>query len=121
MPQKAYDYAVQNFLPVVYRHADELTQIQADLLIAVHALFSPSTEKVSLAVSSAMRRCIVARLHLFEAEPQQTDAAARLKTQLRRRVFWSAYVLDRLASGVLHLPFSISDDNITVPVSSKDV
>lgn len=63
-----------------------------------------------------MRRCIVAHLHLIEAEPRQTDPETRLTIQLRRRVFWSAYVLDRLASGVLHLPFSIADVNITVPV-----
>lgn len=60
-----------------------------------------------------MRRSIVARLHQVEAEPQYADYAT---IQLRRRVFWSTYDLDRLACGVLHIPFSIADDNITVPV-----
>jgi hypothetical protein len=86
-------------------------------MMALHALFSPSTEQISLIISSAVRYCIVARFHLIEAEPEPVDAASRVEIQMRRRAFWAAYSLDRLACGVLRLPFSIPDDNITVPVS----
>lgn len=85
-------------------------------MMSTHALFSPSTEQISLMISSAVRYCIVAQFHLAESEPEPVDAAARMEIQMRRRAFWVAYGLDRLACGVLRLPFSISDDNITVPV-----
>lgn len=114
--QTFYEQAVNNYLPAVLRQPNHLLHAQAYLMMSCHALFSPSAEQISLMISSAVRYCIVARFHLIESEPEPTDAAARLEIQMRRRVFWVAYGLDRLACGVLRLPFSISDDNITVPL-----
>ncbi|KAK6385499.1 uncharacterized protein PV06_08237 [Exophiala oligosperma] len=114
--QTFYEQAVNNYLPAVLRQPNHLLHAQAYLMMSCHALFSPSAEQISLMISSAVRYCIVARFHLVESEPEPTDAAARLEIQMRRRVFWVAYGLDRLACGVLRLPFSISDDNITVPL-----
>ncbi|EXJ94827.1 hypothetical protein A1O1_03225 [Capronia coronata CBS 617.96] len=111
-----YDQAVNNYLPAVLRHPSRLLHVQAYLMMSVHALFSPSTEQISLMISSAVRYCVVARFHLVESEPEAVDTAARIEIQMRRRAFWVAYGLDRLACGVLRLPFSISDDNITVPL-----
>ncbi|EXJ77599.1 hypothetical protein A1O3_09826 [Capronia epimyces CBS 606.96] len=111
-----YEQAVNNYLPAVLRQPNRLLHVQAYLMMSIHALFSPSTEQISLMISSAVRYCIVARFHLVEAEPEPVDAASRLEIQMRRRAFWAAYSLDRLACGVLRLPFSIADDNITVPL-----
>ncbi|KAI1619313.1 fungal-specific transcription factor domain-containing protein [Exophiala viscosa] len=113
--QNFYDQAVNHYLPAVLRHPSRLLHVQAYVMMAIHALFSPSTEQISLIISSAVRYCVVARFHLIEAEPEPVDAATRVEIQLRRRAFWAAYSLDRLACGVLRLPFSIADDNITVP------
>ena len=86
-------------------------------MMSLHAIFSPSTEQIVLMISSTIRYCIVAQFHLAEAEPEPIDDATRIEIQMRRRAFWVAYGLDRLACGVLRIPFSIADDNITVPVS----
>ena len=68
-------------------------------------------------ISSTMRHCVLAQFHLAEAEPEPIDDETRIVIQMRRRAFWVAYGLDRLACGVLRIPLSIPDDNITVPVS----
>lgn len=85
-------------------------------MMSLHAIFSPSTEQIALMISSTMRYCIVAQFHLAEAEPEPKDDNTRVEIQMRRRAFWVAYGLDRLACGVLRLPLSIADDNITIPV-----
>ncbi|KAG4413105.1 hypothetical protein IFR04_013757 [Cadophora malorum] len=56
----------------------------------------------------------MAQFHLADAEPEPTDVAAKVQIQMRRRVFWSAYTLDRAVSTALDLPFSIPDYQITV-------
>ena len=57
----------------------------------------------------------MAQFHLAEAEPKNEEAKSEI--DLRRRVFWLAYGLDRLVCGIFRLPFSVPDDQITVPVS----
>ena len=56
----------------------------------------------------------MAQLHLAEAEPQPIDVTAKVRSQMRRRVFWSAYALDRTVGTIFDLPFSIPDYQITV-------
>ena len=84
--------------------------------MSIHAIFSPSTEQIVLTISVAMRCCVLSQLHLIEAEPEAKDDKTRVEIQMRRRAFWSSYALDRLACGVFGLPYSLSDDNITIPV-----
>lgn len=54
------------------------------------------------------------QLHLANAEPKLIDAATKFQIQMRRRVFWSAYALDRAVGTAFDLPFSIPDYQITV-------
>ncbi|KAL4960188.1 fungal specific transcription factor domain-containing protein [Aspergillus stella-maris] len=84
--------------------------------MAIHAIFSPSTEQIVLTVSAAVRYCVLSQFHLVEAEPEPRDNEARMEIQMRRRAFWSSYALDRLACGVFRLPYSVADANITVPL-----
>lgn len=53
------------------------------------------------------------QLHLDEGEPDPVDVAAKVEIQMRRRVFWSAYALDRTVGTMFDLPFSIPDYQIT--------
>ncbi|KAF9769460.1 hypothetical protein IL306_013124 [Fusarium sp. DS 682] len=93
---------------------DHLLHIQAYLMIAMHAVYSPSTERIVTISSTAMRYCVMAQLHCAAAEPEAIDVAARIRIQLRRRIFWCAYKLDRTVGGTYHLPVSIPDSQITV-------
>lgn len=63
-----------------------------------------------------MRHCVVNNLHLAECEPEEKFPALSLKVQIRRRVFWSAYALDRLISWIYHIPNNVPDEHITIEV-----
>ncbi|PCG90473.1 Transcription factor [Penicillium occitanis (nom. inval.)] len=117
--QNFYDQAVSRYLPLVLKQPSRLLHAQAYLMMSLHAIFSPSTEQIVLMISSTIRYCIIAQFHLAEAEPKPIDDATRIEIQMRRRAFWVAYGLDRLACGVLRIPLSIADDNITVPLISQ--
>lgn len=58
----------------------------------------------------------MAQLHLAESEPQVPNPAFSLEVQTRRRVFWSAYALDRFISWIYHIPNNIIDEHISVEV-----
>lgn len=117
--QEYYDAAVKNHLPAVLGQSDRLLHIQAHLLLSMHALFSPSTEGIISAASTTMRYCVMAQLHLADTEPPSTDAGSKVLIQMRRRIFWSAYALDRTVSVVFDLPFCIPDSQISVKLFSN--
>ncbi|GKT41273.1 pyrimidine pathway regulatory protein 1 [Colletotrichum spaethianum] len=113
--QAFYRLAVTQYLSHVFAQPDRLLHIQAYLLLAMHAIYSPSTERIISIASATMRYCIMAQLHLADAEPSPPlDVATRIRVQMRRRVFWSAYTLDRAVSTMFDLPFSVPDYQITV-------
>ncbi|KAF5001091.1 hypothetical protein FGRMN_1285 [Fusarium graminum] len=109
-----YRIAVTRHLAHIFKERDQLLHIQAYLIIAMHAVYSPSTERIITITSAAMRYCVMAQLHCAAAEPEIVDAATSIRIQLRRRVFWCAYKLDRTVGGTYHLPMSIPDSQITV-------
>jgi hypothetical protein len=110
-----YRIAVTRYLSHVFAQSDKIIHLQAYLLMAMHALHSPSTERIMAIASSTMRYCVMAHLHLAATEPDR-PGAARLRLQIRRRVFWSSYALDRAVGTMFDLPFSVPDDQITVPM-----
>jgi hypothetical protein len=101
-------------LPAVFQQPDKLLHIQAYLLLSVHALHQSSTERIISLTSTAIRQCIQQQLHLGETEPISSEIKTRLKTQVRRRCFWCAYLLDRLVMSAFDLPPTIPDPMITV-------
>ncbi|KAI1333758.1 fungal-specific transcription factor domain-containing protein [Xylariaceae sp. FL0016] len=109
-----YRIAVTRYLSHVFGQQDRLLHIQAYLLLAMHALYSPSTERIISIASATMRYCVMSQLHLAHAEPDPVDVSTRIQIQSRRRVFWSAYALDRAVGTMFDLPFSVPDYQITV-------
>jgi hypothetical protein len=103
-----------SLLPTVFQQPDKLLHIQAYLLLTVHALHQSSTERIISLTSTAIRQCIQQQLHLGETEPIPSDIQKRLSIQVRRRSFWSAYLLDRMVMTSFDHPPSIPDLMITV-------
>jgi hypothetical protein len=103
-----------SLLPAVLRQPDRILQVQAYLLLSVHALHQSSTERIISLASTAIRQCVLQQLHLGETEQSPTNVHARLAVQVRRRCFWCAYLLDRLVMSSFDLPPSIPDYMITV-------
>ncbi|KAF2804998.1 uncharacterized protein BDZ99DRAFT_544078 [Mytilinidion resinicola] len=103
-------------LPSVLRQGDHILQIQAYLVMAMHALHRSSTDRIMSLSSTVIRYCVQAQFHLAEMEPEPINATIHLENQLRRRTFWCAYKLDRLAAFSFDLPPSIPDSTITTKV-----
>ncbi|KAI9928473.1 hypothetical protein MW887_002518 [Aspergillus wentii] len=113
LSQTLYSCATSS-LGSVLANPDLVLHVQAYLMCTLHALHSPSSQTVLTMISATMRSCAVAELHLASAEPDITDASTALEVQSRRRIFWSAYAIDRLVSWIYHVPCSLADDNIHV-------
>ncbi|KAJ6149552.1 hypothetical protein N7471_000751 [Penicillium samsonianum] len=116
--QSLYNTAMQ-YLAHVFAQPDSVLHAQAYLLLTLHALHSPSSQMIVTIVSAMMRYCVMAQLHLAESEPQVPNPAFSLEVQTRRRVFWSAYALDRFISWIYHIPNNIIDEQISVELFSN--
>ncbi|KAJ5184087.1 hypothetical protein N7492_001703 [Penicillium capsulatum] len=101
-----------SYLGAVLAKPDPVLHVQAYLMCTIHALHSPSSQAVLSMISMTMRCCVISQLHLSINETQVRDASSLLKTQIRRRVFWSTYSIDRLVSWIYHVPCSLADENI---------
>ncbi|KAJ5322079.1 uncharacterized protein N7506_011209 [Penicillium brevicompactum] len=116
--QSLYNTAIK-YLAHVFAQPDPVLHAQAYLLLTLHALHSPSSQMIVTIVSAMMRYCVMAQLHLAESEPKVTNPAFSLEVQTRRRVFWSAYALDRFISWIYHIPNNIIDEHISVQLFSN--
>ncbi|KAI6283239.1 hypothetical protein MCOR27_003405 [Pyricularia oryzae] len=124
-----YRLAVTRHLSHVFAQPDRILHVQAHLLLAMHALHSPSTERLVSIAGATMRYCVLAGLHAAEEdEAKENETFGNSyraghgddKIQLRRRVFWSAYALDRVVSTTFDLPPSVSDGHITAELYSGE-
>ncbi|CAG8890278.1 unnamed protein product [Penicillium egyptiacum] len=106
------------------RHIDSalasqsLQRVQALLLIAVYLLRTPSNVSnlgswhiIGLAIRHAVEMGLHRNLRDSRARQLNED-----DLNLRNRVFWSAYVLDRAVSLTLGRPFALAEHEIDVPV-----
>ncbi|GKZ64129.1 hypothetical protein AnigIFM50267_003588 [Aspergillus niger] len=109
--QALYSSAASS-LDAVFACLDPVLHAQAYLLCTLHALHSPSSQTVLTMISAAVRCCVIAQLHLSAVEHQPQELLC--ERQMRRRVFWSAYAIDRLVSWVYHVPCSLVDEDIQV-------
>lgn len=71
--QAFYGIAVIRYFSHVFAQPDRILHIQACLPLAMHAIYSPSTERIISTASATMRYCIMTQLHLADAEPDLID------------------------------------------------
>jgi hypothetical protein len=114
---------VGNFHPERHHGAalkllDELLQfhdtrsVQALMLLAIYCLQAPQGPGAWTYVGLAIRIAIDLGLHRRTAAMN----AQSLENELRKRLFWSCYNLDRQVSIPLGRPFAIADSDIDVPL-----
>jgi hypothetical protein len=89
---------------------NELAGIQATLLILLYAEINPNCGNIWILTGAAMRSCVDLGLH---REPKGAIVQEGSVMELRRRVFWMAYCMDRTVSPALQRPLSIPDSNIS--------
>ncbi|PLB47082.1 C6 transcription factor [Aspergillus steynii IBT 23096] len=92
--------------------ARSIENIEAMTLLVVYHLRSASSQGVWYMVGLAMRTAIDLGLHRKANETSLDPITA----QMRRRLFWTVYYLERVVSMSLGRPFSIADRHIDLPL-----
>ncbi|KAH3956156.1 hypothetical protein HBI68_195890 [Parastagonospora nodorum] len=111
-PEEHHAAALQHLDQIL--EFNDIRTIEVLLLLSLYSLRAPKGPGAWTYVGLAMRLCIDLGLH------RRTKARGSLRApwpnpgalEMRKRVFWTTYCLDRQVSIVLGRPFSISDRDI---------
>ncbi|TGZ77262.1 hypothetical protein EX30DRAFT_360191 [Ascodesmis nigricans] len=105
-----------------------LEELQAVLLLAGYALLRPVSPGLWYIVGVALRLAVDLGLHYEDAETEakvrivgvksEKDAKREWTRDMRRRLWWCVYTLDRLVSTCVGRPFGISDEVISTQFPS---
>ncbi|KAF2714071.1 hypothetical protein K504DRAFT_530934 [Pleomassaria siparia CBS 279.74] len=87
----------------------DLAGLQLNLLILLYATINPRSANVWILSGAVMRSCLELGLH---REAPETGRQNVLTTELKRKLFWSAYCMDRGICSALQRPLSIPDTAI---------
>ncbi|WRT67942.1 uncharacterized protein IL334_004916 [Kwoniella shivajii] len=90
--------------------------LQAILLLVWYSLLNPDKGSIWFLVGLATRTCVDLGYH--NEHNTQVDQIDSLELDMRRRLFWCTYKMDRLLSQSLGRPPSIPDGFINVPLPS---
>ncbi|KXH45545.1 fungal specific transcription factor domain-containing protein [Colletotrichum salicis] len=112
-PQKHLMAAIEPMDYILEQH--NLATVQLLLLLAVHGTRSPYGAGAWSQVRYAVTLCIELGLHRKQSS---TSTHNPRDIEIRRRVFWSCYCLDRMTSVVLGRTFAIADRDINVEMPS---
>ncbi|CAK7216771.1 Rac GTPase-activating protein BCR/ABR [Sporothrix curviconia] len=106
-----------------FGHAESLVSVQILVLLALYSLFDPdgaSTWSIGSIVGVVSRQAVLLglsrRLSPDAAFMQQGPAV-----ELRHRLFWSIYILDRMMAASLGVPVALVDDNMDVPLPALTI
>lgn len=89
--------------------------MQAILLLVWYSLLNPDKGSIWFLVGLASRTCVDLGFH--NEQNSQIDQLDALELDMRRRLFWCTYKMDRLLSNALGRPPSMPDGFICVSVS----
>ncbi|KAL1614668.1 hypothetical protein SLS54_009541 [Diplodia seriata] len=90
--------------------------IELLLILSFYSMVLHRRYSAYILAGTAMRSAIVAGLHLNVPESQLPDPGTR---EHRKRLFWTAYIFDRMWASKLGHPPAIQDDDIGVDLPSE--
>lgn len=98
-----------------------LEELQAVLLLAGYALLRPVSPGLWYIVGVAVRLAVDLGLHYEDSEAKESkkdgkEGKRQWSRELRRRLWWCVYSLDRLVSTCVGRPFGIADEVISTKV-----
>ena len=115
-PESYHAAAVLHMDPVL-NSLDRLEALQALVLMAHYSIMRPTNPGAWYIIGSAIRVCVDLGLH------QESSRTAiifdPLTLDMRRRLMWAAYALDRQICVYTGRPFGIADEVINVPFPDK--
>ncbi|KAK9417016.1 putative Transcription factor domain-containing protein [Seiridium unicorne] len=106
-PEHHFDQALKNLDDILRLH--DIRSVQFLLLLSIYSLRSPKGPGAWTYTGLAMRTCIDLGMHR-----KTQKSRSLLEHEMRKRVFWTCYCLDRQVSIILGRPFAISDRDIDV-------
>jgi hypothetical protein len=95
-----------------------IESIQILVLLALYSLFDPAAPSAWSLVSIAARQAMLLGLTRRVTEGRSVSAT---DMELRHRLLWSIYVLDRMMATSLGLPAALNDENLDVPLPGLTV
>lgn len=104
-----FEEGIKHFSSQMHIPSD-LAGLQLNLLILLYATINPRSANVWILSGAVMRSCLELGLHRESPEIGRPNSFA---TELRRRLFWSAYCMDRSICSALQRPLSIPDAAIS--------
>lgn len=132
-PESYHASAMQHLEAFLAQSKGGLEELQAVLLLASYALLRPVSPGLWYIVGVALRLAVDLGLHYEDTESQKKAAAAipDVKTaregrkewvrDMRRRLWWCVYSLDRLVSTCVGRPFGIADEVVSTQVCSASL
>lgn len=129
---ESYHASAMSYLELFLRQSKGgLDELQAVLLLAGYALLRPVSPGLWYIVGVAVRLAVDLGLHYEDAEVEakKTSGTQGPKTEkegrrewvrdMRRRLWWCVYNLDRLVSTCVGRPFGIADEVISTQVGRR--
>ncbi|CUS23648.1 LAQU0S11e01112g1_1 [Lachancea quebecensis] len=111
----AFKDRASEFKDALFRSNDRMEALAGTLLIAKYSIMRPNVPGVWYTMGSALRLAVDLGLHA-EKLNKNYDPFTR---DLRRRLFWCTYSLDRQICAFFGRPFGIPDDNISTEFPSS--
>lgn len=103
------------YIDDAYSSSNRLEVMQAMLTHTQYSLMRPCVPGVWYLLGSTLRMCVDLELHKEERYPSDITF---FEKDLRRRLFWSCYSLDRQICVYLNRPFGIPEESIDVQYPS---
>lgn len=111
----SFKSTAMKFIDDVYQSEDKLEVMQAMLTHTLYSLMRPCTPGVWYLLGSTLRMCVDLELHKEEKYPLNLPFYL---LDLRRKLFWCCYSLDRQICVYLNRPFGIPEESINVKFPS---
>jgi hypothetical protein len=114
----SYKNQAMVFVDSIYQSEDRLEYLQGLLLLTLFSIMRPSTPGCWYILGTTLRLCVDLGLHT-EKLNHQFDPFTK---DMRRRLFWCAYSLDRQICIYLGRPFGIPEESVTTkfPIDMDD-
>ncbi|ORY58469.1 fungal-specific transcription factor domain-containing protein [Pseudomassariella vexata] len=95
-----------------------IESVQILVLLALYSLFDPTGASPWSIVGIVSRQAMMLGLTRRATSDDHSSGSCipAIETELRHRLYWSIYVLDRMISTSLGLPVSLTDENTDVPL-----
>ncbi|KDN68043.1 putative fungal specific transcription factor domain-containing protein [Colletotrichum sublineola] len=104
----AYADIIQEYLA-----REDLESVQILVLVALYSLFDPKGISTWSIAGIVSRQAMLLGLSRRSSEGKNLSA---MDIELRHRLFWSIFVLDRMMAISLGLPVALVDENVDVPL-----